>query len=95
MVGSEVVQKLLAYKWDAFAKVGNYLWFSYLFQFALYKRMIVLIAQVFFLSFAAGLRPTEKDRLYFDYVKPEDHVHTGLPQTKGSFGPRYDDYVGP
>ncbi|VDM74084.1 unnamed protein product [Strongylus vulgaris] len=57
MIGSEVIQRLLADKWKAFA------------MRKLIERLALLIVQLVTLSIVVYVRPTETERLYM--IQPE------------------------
>uniref|UniRef100_A0A915DIF7 Ion transport domain-containing protein n=1 Tax=Ditylenchus dipsaci TaxID=166011 RepID=A0A915DIF7_9BILA len=54
MIGSEVIQRLLADKWKAYASRK------------LYERLALLIGHLLCLCFVVYMRPTEKERLYME-----------------------------
>ncbi|CAD6195423.1 unnamed protein product [Caenorhabditis auriculariae] len=64
MIGNEVIQRLLADKWKAFA------------QRKLVERAAFLIAQLVMLSFVVYVRPTELERLYMDEPQTDDKATT-------------------
>lgn len=65
MIGSEVIQRLLADKWKAYAKRK------------LIERLVLLIFHLIFLCFVVYLRPTEKNRLFMQSgAKYDDWVCT-------------------
>lgn len=95
MIGSEVIQRLMMDKWEAFARVrpliikknGNIQW-------GLIKRMIILVVHCISVSVAAGLRPTELDRLYFNRAYASYHqTNEKSPEELQHLGPRVDDWV--
>ncbi|VDL63077.1 unnamed protein product [Nippostrongylus brasiliensis] len=62
MIGSEVIQRLLADKWKAFA------------MRKLFERLALLIVQLVTLSIVVYVRPTEIERLYMKKPKWDDYV---------------------
>ncbi|EFP07876.1 CRE-OSM-9 protein [Caenorhabditis remanei] len=64
MIGSEVIQRLLADKWKAFA------------QRKLIERLVLLIFQLITLSIVVYIRPTELPRLYMEEPQWDDWVRT-------------------
>lgn len=62
MIGSEVIQRLLADKWKAFAARK------------MYERLALLAFHLICLCFVVYLRPTEKERLYMDKPNWDDYV---------------------
>ncbi|CAL2039611.1 unnamed protein product [Caenorhabditis brenneri] len=64
MIGSEVIQRLLADKWKAFA------------QRKLIERLVLLIFQLITLSIVVYIRPTELPRLYMEDPQWDDWVRT-------------------
>ncbi|PIC32703.1 hypothetical protein B9Z55_012933 [Caenorhabditis nigoni] len=64
MIGSEVIQRLLADKWKAFA------------QRKLIERLVLLIFQLITLSIVVYIRPTELPRLYMDDPQWDDWIRT-------------------
>ncbi|PAV64257.1 hypothetical protein WR25_13295 [Diploscapter pachys] len=66
MIGSEVIQRLLADKWKGFA------------QRKMYERLGLLIVHLFVISIVAYVRPTEVDRLYMENPNWDDYVRTAF-----------------
>ncbi|CAB3409001.1 unnamed protein product [Caenorhabditis bovis] len=64
MIGSEVIQRLLADKWKAFA------------QRKLIERLVLLIFQLITLSIVVYIRPTELERLYMKSPQWDDYIRT-------------------
>ncbi|KAI6224434.1 Inactive [Aphelenchoides fujianensis] len=64
MIGSEVIQRLLADKWKAFAARK------------MYERLGLLAFHLVCLCFVVYLRPTETKRLYMDEPEWDDYVRT-------------------
>ncbi|CAD5218239.1 unnamed protein product [Bursaphelenchus okinawaensis] len=62
MIGSEVIQRLLADKWKAFAARK------------MYERLGLLAFHLVCLCFVVYLRPTETDRLFFKVMQYDDYV---------------------
>ncbi|CAI4229605.1 unnamed protein product [Auanema sp. JU1783] len=62
MIGSEVLDRLLQDKWQAFARR------------ALYMRMVICISHLILIALSAGLRPTETDRLFFQNPRYDDYI---------------------
>uniref|UniRef100_A0A1I7XBR7 ANK_REP_REGION domain-containing protein n=1 Tax=Heterorhabditis bacteriophora TaxID=37862 RepID=A0A1I7XBR7_HETBA len=62
MIGSEVIQRLLADKWKAFA------------MRKLIERLALLAVQLVTLSIAVYVRPTQLERLYMDNPNWDDYV---------------------
>ncbi|ETN73348.1 transient-receptor-potential calcium channel protein [Necator americanus] len=64
MIGSEVIQRLLADKWKAFA------------MRKLIERLALLVVQLVTLSIVVYVRPTEISRLYMDEPQWDDWIRT-------------------
>ncbi|VDM59077.1 unnamed protein product [Angiostrongylus costaricensis] len=64
MIGSEVIQRLLADKWKAFA------------MRKLIERLALLIVQLVTLSIVVYVRPTEVSRLYMQEPQWDDYIRT-------------------
>lgn len=64
MIGSEVIQRLLADKWKAFA------------MRKLIERLALLIVQLITLSIVVYVRPTEIERLYMQKPQWDDYIRT-------------------
>lgn len=64
MIGSEVIQRLLADKWKAFASRK------------LFERLSLLIFHLICLCFVVYLRPTELERLYMKEPKWDDYIRS-------------------